>query len=69
MQILKQSNMRVQDPSTRFIYHLSIQEDVSPLESALLSFLLASRASMGGYNWWEYILRHKLERHFEREML
>jgi len=65
---LKQSELRIKDTLTLNTFCLHIKADVTPLESALLSYLIASKATMGGYDWMEYIRRHKLEKHFKKEL-
>jgi len=65
--ILNLSSMRIQDQNTRFTYSLDIQKDIKPYEAATLGFLISSKSSMGGYDWWGYVEEYKLQRHFKQE--
>ena len=46
---------------------LCIQPDITPLESVHISAILAASYSNGWFCFKEYVDRHNLWRHFERE--
>jgi len=67
--ILPVGDLRIRCARSNEVLQLEIQDDVTPLESVRISYLLAfvaagAASSMLDYDWTGYIDKHRLHRHF-----
>ena len=64
---LKQAHLRLLDQKSRKTFVLKVRKSVTSYESTLLAYLFACMRTTGGHDWWDFVERHGLKRHFKEE--